>query len=263
MRRRLLTLLILGATGATGALALPATAGATSFTASAGGVKATLSYSGGPGITTRDERLTITAKGMPTYDKLVSATGCAKVCSPIAKQPLQVVDLYGDGEQAVVLNLFSGGADCCGIEQVYVPSASIGSWVLTTRNFGEDGARIAKENGHEVFLSGDSAFYCTFTFCYASGLPLQVESFTGDAFHDVTKQYPSLIRSDAAKWLKTYYAKPSQGEGVIAAWAADDDNLGLQATVATVLQRQIADKHLTVRFVQQLQAFLKKHGYTH
>jgi hypothetical protein len=245
------------------ALALPATAAAKSFTARAGGVTATLSYAHGPGIETTDERLKITAKGMPSYDAAVPAKGCFKVCSPIALQPVQVVDLYGDGEEAVVLNLFSGGADCCGIEQVYVPSAAVRSWVLSWRNFGVDGARVARENGHEVFLSGDNAFYCTFTFCYASGLPLEVESFTGETFHNVTGQYPNLIRNDAAKWLKTYYAKPSAGEGVIAAWAGDDDELGLEATVRTVLQRQIADHHLTVAFVAHLEAFLKQHGYEH
>ena len=158
-------------------LTLPAAAAAKSFTAKAGGVTATLSYANGPGIETTDERLEITAKGMPTYDEAVPAKGCFKVCSPIALQPVQVVDLYGDGEEAVVLNLFSGGADCCGIEQVYVPSSAVGSWVLSWRNFGVDGAKVADENGHEVFLSADNAFYCTFTFCYASGLPLQVESY--------------------------------------------------------------------------------------
>lgn len=244
-------------------LAIPTTAAAKSFTASAGGVTATLSYSGGPGITTTDERLKITAHGMPAYDRAVPSSGCFKVCSPLStEQPVQVLDLYGDGEYLVVLNLFTGGADCCGLDLVYAPSASIGSWVVTAHNFGPAGAKPAREGGRWVFLSGDAAFYCTFTFCAGSALPLQIWSFTGDAFHNVTRSYPALIAKDAAGLLSTYDAHPgSQTLGVIAAWAADEDNLGLQATVATVLQRQIADRHLTRSFVSKLKAFLGSHGY--
>jgi hypothetical protein len=245
-------------------LLVPGVAAATSFTASAGGVSATLSYQDGPGITTKHEQLRITAPGMGTYDAPVPARGCFKVCSPVGTQkPVQVLDLYGDGEEAVVLNLFTGGASCCGLEQVYVPSAAVHSWVLTTHNFGQDGTKIVREAGTYVFLSGDTAFSCEFTACVASGMPLQVFSFTGDAFHNVTTRYPALIRADASSFLKTFYREPKQGLGVIAPWAADEDELGLQATVSTVLQRQVADGNLTAKFVEQLQAFLRKHGYTH
>jgi hypothetical protein len=244
-------------------LVLPGAAAAKSYSAHAGGVTATLSFTDGPGITTKNERLTITAPGMPTYDQPVPAQGCFKVCSPGNQPVVQVADLYGDGEYAVVLDLWSGGADCCGIEQVYVPSASIHSWVLSTRNFGNYGARLVSLSGHEVFLSGDNAFYCTFAACAASGLPIQIWSFTEDAFHNVTRSYPKLIAKDAAFWLKTYDKNISEGQGLIAAWAADEDELGLSATVRTVLQLQVADHHLTQRFVAQLEAFLQHHGYAH
>ncbi len=264
-RASLIAVAVLAVTACLAAcLVAPGLAAAKSYTSHAGRVTATLSFTGGPGITTTDERLRITAPGMPVYDQPVSAHGCFKVCSPLGTEPaVQVVDLYGDGEYAVVLNLFSGGADCCGIEQVYVPSAAVQSWVLSERNFGTDGARIADEGGREVFLSGDQAFYCTFTYCAASGLPIQIWSFTAEAFHNVTKSYPKLIAKDAAFWLSTYDKHLSSGQGLIAAWAADEDNLGLEATVRTVLQLQTADHHLTAKFVTQLESFLERHGYAH
>lgn len=241
---------------------LPGVAAAKSFTAAAGGVTATLSYLHGPGPETTDERLQITAPGLPAYDQPVPAEGCFKVCGPVGTQPpVQVVDLYGDGQYEVVLNLFTGGASCCGIEQVYAPSSAVRSWVLTERNFGQDGTKLVEEAGKEVFLSGDNAFSCTFADCAQSGLPLQVFSFTGEAFHNVTKRYPELIARDAQQWLKAYYHEPRQGQGLIAAWAADEDNLGLEDTVSTVLERQYTDGNLTLAFVRHLQAFLKKHGY--
>ena len=235
---------------------------AKSITASAGHVTATLSFQHGPGPLTTDERLQITAPGMARYDEPVPAKGCFKVCSPITTEPaVQVADVYGDGEYLVVLNLFTGGADCCGIVQVYAPSAAVGSWVLTERNFGEAGAKLVDEGGHELFMTGDDAFACAFIDCAQSGLPLQVFSFTGEAFHNVTTSYPALITKDANVWAKAYDADPRQGQGVIAAWAADEDNLGREATVATTLQGQVKHHNLTASFVSSLRSFLEKHGY--
>lgn len=257
MRRAILTA-VLGL-----AMLVPAAAQAAKVTASAGGVTATLSYTGGPGITTRDERLTISQNSSVLYDQKVPVTGCFKVCSPDGKHPLDVADLYGDDGQDVVLTLFTGGADCCTIDDVFVPSAAAGSYVLDQHNFGEAGAVLMDigPHGRPEFVSADPAFYCRFSACYESGLPLQILEFSGERFINVTKRYPKLIAKDASKWLKLYYKNPKQGLGVIAAWAGDEDNLGDAATVRTVLQLQTADGHLQSSFVAQLERFLAKHHY--
>jgi hypothetical protein len=246
------------------ALAIPATAtaSATSQSASAGGYTATLSYPGGPGIETTSETLTITQGGTTLYDEPVPAKGCYKVCSPgVTKGAVQVLDLYGDGEYEVVLSLFTGGASCCGLDDVYVPSAAVGSYVITTHNFGQDGARVEKVAGKYVFLSGDNAFECEFTDCAGTALPLQVFDFVGDAFHNVTKSHPALIRKDATTWWKYFAKDQSDAIGILPAWAADEDNLGLQKTVSSRLDGLVKEGELTAKFVKTLQAFLKKHGY--
>jgi hypothetical protein len=258
--RRTILIAVLGL-----ALMAPASALAntTTASASAGGVTATLSYKDGPGIDTKDERLTISQNGKVVYDQPVPAKGCFKACSPDDKHPVHVTDLYGDGSEDVVLDLFSGGADCCTIEQVYVPSAAVNSYVLTERNFGEAGA-VLKDIGPKrrpVFVSANGAFYCQFTDCAASGLPLQIFEFSGEKFVDVTKQYPKLIAADASMWLKLYYKDPKQGLGFIAPWAADDYNDGLAGTARTVLALQAEVHHLKVSFVDGLERFLTKHGY--
>ena len=256
MRRPLIaTLAVLAA------LIVPAVASAASQTASAGGVTATLSYQGQVGPELQHETLTITAPGMATYSEPVPAQGCFNVCDPASAHSVHVLDLYGTGEELVVLDLFTGGASCCGMEDVYVPSASIGTWVVTSRNFGQDGAGIEQLGGQWRFLSGDNAFACEFSFCAATPLPLRVWSFTADAFHDLTRQYPALIRRDAAQLWRLYQRHLEDGAGVIAAWAADEDHLGLQQRVATVLAQQVGEHHITASFVRQLQRFLKRHGY--
>jgi hypothetical protein len=245
-------------------LLLPAAAQAHSSTASAGGVKATLSYSGGPGITTRDERLKIVQGGRVVYDQPVPTSGCAKVCGPGAKQPVAVADLYGNDGEDVVLTLFSGGADCCSVANVYVPSAAVQSYVLDQHNFGEAGF-VLKDigpKGRPEFVSADASFYCVFTDCAASAMPLQIDEFDAERFVDVTKRYPKLVAADASRWLEVYTKNPSQGISAIVAWAADEDNLGLEATVRTVFQRQIADGHLKSSFVASAERFLAKHNYS-
>jgi hypothetical protein len=244
-------------------LAAPAGAAAKTVTVSAGGLKATLSYGNGERSTT-SQQLLITQHGKPVYEEPVPATGCFKLCTPEGHDPLQVADLYGDDGEDVVLTLFTGGADCCTIDDVYVPSAATQSYVLDQHNFGEAGAKLEPIGPHarSLFVSANNAFYCEFSACYASGLPLQIFEFSGERFVDVTRQHPKLIAEDASKWIKLYYKHPAQGQGLIAAWAADEDNLGLEATVRTVLQLQTADGHLKASFVTSLQSFLARHHYT-
>lgn len=247
---------------AAGFLIAPGAASATTETASAGGVSATLSFRNGPGIETKNERLSITAPGMAAYDEPVPSKGCFKVCSPASpKHAVHVLDLYGDGEYAVVLDLFTGGASCCGLEDVYVPSASIGTWVVTTHNFGQDGARIETLSGRIVFVSGDNAFSCEFNYCAADGLPLQIFDFTGDAFHNVTRSYPEQIAKDAAFWWKSYVKYPKNATGLLPPWAADEYDLGRSAYANRRLEAQVAKHRISAGFVKRLEAFLKRHGY--
>jgi hypothetical protein len=266
MRARIATTILAALTLAALAAATSlAAAKVTTQTASAGGLTATLSYSDDPGITTKDERLAITQHGTRVYDEQLPATGCFKVCSPEGKRPVHVAKLYGDDGEDVVLTLFTGGADCCTLADVFVPSAAVQSYVLDQHNFGEDGF-VLKDigpQGRPEFVSADPAFYCRFSACYASGLPLEIFEFEGERFIDVTRQHRGMIASDGARWLKLYYKNPAQGRGAIAAWAADEDDLGsaYADTVATVLQRQYSDHHLTLSFIKRLGSFLKAHHY--
>ena len=253
-------------------LAIPATSLAHKIGTETAGIYATLSYTGS-GITISDERLTITESGGKTlYNGPVSSSGCFKACSPTGPRTVRIGWLTpGTSDEDVVLSMFTGGADCCSIVKVYTPSAALGGrYILAaSRNFGEDGMQLdgVGKAGTLAFVSADPAFYCRFSACYESGLPLQILEFSGERFINVTKQYPKLIAADGSKWLKLYYKNlyqktPAQGQGAIAAWAGDEDNLGDAATVRTVLQLQTADGHLKQSFVAQLEHFLATHHYT-
>jgi hypothetical protein len=175
-----------------------------------------------------------------------------------------------------VLDLFSGGAHCCTIEQIFSFDPATATYIETERNFGDPGVRIVDlaHNGRFELLTADDSFAYTFTDFAASGLPIEIVTFSQLRFVDVTRHYPSRVARDGAFWLKTYKRLLRQRVpdtvGVIAAWAADQDLLGHPKRVARYLAQQAAAGHLKSglyprqsgkKFIAKLQRFLRRRGY--
>jgi hypothetical protein len=261
-----------------GLLVLPAAASAAQQTASSGQITATFTFTGQyPRY--KHERLTISRAGAVVYDQPVVSTLCGKWCAPGAPSPkqssLHVLDLEHNGQPDVVLDLFSGGAHCCSIEQVFSFDPGTMSYLKTERNFGDPGLQIVDlgHDGHYEFLTGDDSFAYQFTDFAASGLPIQILSFANRQFTDVTRAYPKLIVKDAARWLRAFrhLARDRYGDsvGVIAAWAADEELLGHRRLVSRFLASQARAGHLNsgtgqaggLRFIAALDRFLRRRGY--
>lgn len=265
--------------GVAAALTVPAAAQAATQTASAGNVTATFSYSGSsPNYTQLS--LTISRAGQVVYSQPVTSTrnGCGTFCGPGSTDPSQpsvhVLDLEHNGSPDVVLDLWSGGAHCCFIEQVFSFNSAAGTYVKTEHNFGDPGAVIKdlRHNGHLEFLTADDSFAYTFTDFAASGLPIQILTFSNGRFHNVTRQYPKLIRQDAKAWMKAFKTtlKYRDTTGVVAAWAADEELLGHSRLVNSFLTAQAKAGHLVSplypaaqgkQFIAVLKRFLRHHGY--
>jgi hypothetical protein len=247
--------------------------------ASAGGVSATFSYAGSfPRY--RALRLRIVRDGRTAYDRAVTSRYCSRSfpCGPFAPADSVAVHVsrLGSGrEPAVVLGLYTGGAHCCVIGQVYSFSAARGTYVKAERDFYDAGFRLVDErhDGIDEFRSADDAFAYAFTDYAASGLPVEVLSFSGGRFRDVTRSYPKLIAADASIWIRAFREQAprySDTAGVIAAWAADEDELGRSGRVARFLAAQARAGHLRSalypglrgrRFITVLDRFLRRHGY--
>jgi hypothetical protein len=243
-----------------------ASASATTQTASAGDVIATLSWRGQSPLVT-DMHLTISQAGTVVYNQPVSSKPCGAYCGPGAAsgKSVQVLGLTGNGELEVVLDLYSQGAHCCFIDQVFSPSAALGTYVLKQRDFVNSGAdlRDLDHNGQTEFVSANNAFAYEFTDFAESGLPIQIFKFTGLRFVDVTRDYQSLIREDASLWWHAYRSDRDSGRvGLIAAWAADEYNLGKASSARRTLTQQVSEHRISARFVKRLEAFLKRNGYT-
>jgi hypothetical protein len=275
MRRSLIALLVLAAF----ALLAPA-ALATTQTATQGAVTATFTYKGHyPNYS--GLHLTIAQSGSVLYDAAVQSKACGKFCAPGATgakaSSVQIIDLDHIGQPNVILSLFTGGAHCCSVQQIFTFDPGTMTYGETEHDFGDPGTRIEdlSHDGRFEFVTADDRFAYAFTDFAASGLPLQILTFTGSHFQDVTDNYPALIRKDAANWLKTYahldHGHDIDSVGVIAAWAADEYRLGKVAATNRYLHQQAKAGHLKSalgagvaqgqKFVAKLQTFLRRHGY--
>ncbi|MGO9902693.1 MAG: hypothetical protein ACLP0J_24075 [Solirubrobacteraceae bacterium] len=253
---------------------------ATTQMAHSGNVTATFTFQGKyPNYS--GEAITIAQAGTVFYDQPVVSKFCETECapgSPFGKHSsVHVVDLEHNGQPDVVLDLFSGGAHCCSIEQFFSFDPGTMTYVETERDFGDPGERIVDlgHNGRYEFLTADDSFAYEFTDYVASGLPIEILTFSDRHFQNVTRRYPKLIANDAGIWLKAFTSMSKQhyqdSVGVIAAWAADEDLLGHSRLVSRFLAQQLKAGHLNSglgpeeaggkKFVANLQKFLLKHGY--
>jgi hypothetical protein len=262
-------------------------AAAATNTASLGKVTATLTYqkaypvAGNIGTPeARNSILTIRVGGRLVYRAGVYSPVCARLCWPEPTyglgtgDPLRVVRLAA-GSPDVVLGLYSGGAHCCFIDQVFSPGSGT-FYAKTEVELGDPGARLVTlpGNPYVALLTADDTFAYAFTDFAASGLPIKILRVVSHRVTDVTRQYPSLIRADASRWLSAFYAQASShyddSVGVIAAWAADEYLVGRVGAANQFLRQQAAAGHLNsllipsqkaTVFVALLEKFLSQHGY--
>ncbi|HEY5429906.1 MAG TPA: hypothetical protein VIK04_12380 [Solirubrobacteraceae bacterium] len=266
-------------------LALPASAAAHADAAAHGyaaadrGVAATTSHVSASlsGVgTPAKTRLTIKLNGRKLYDQHVRSQFCGRLCDVTAltpgRSPLKVLDVESSGQPDVLLGLYSGGAHCCFVDQVFSLDPGTMTYVKVEHNFLDAGAKIVKLDAHYEFVSADAriaeAGYTDFA---DSGAPVQIWRVIDRRFVNVTRQYPALIKPDAARWMNAFRHHVSNGAGFIAAWAADEDLLGNSKLVASTLAG-LARRHQLrstlglphrseTAFVAELQKDLRALGY--
>jgi hypothetical protein len=256
-------------------LALPASAPARSLgaiAAAASHVSASLSGVGTPAKT----RLTIMLNAQKLYDQRVRSEFCGSRCQITAlspgKSPLRVLDVESTGQPDVLLGLFTGGAHCCFVDQVFSLDPGTLTYIKVEHNFLDAGASIKKLDTHYEFVSADAHISeAGFTDYADSGAPIQIWRVVNRRFITVTQQFPKLIKADAAIWMTAFTRHLRNGVGFIAAWAADEDLLGKSKLVSFTLAR-LARRHelrsalglphnSETAFVAELQKTLRNLGY--
>ncbi len=265
-------------------LALPLSAAGASThveVAELGGVSATFAYQESRnrygGEQTSHLTLAISRGGSVVYSSPIASQWCEMECSPPYRGPdVHLATLEAGHEPIVVLDVYTGGAHCCYVEQTFSGPGANGV-TMVEHNFGNGRARLEPlgPEGQDVFVSVDNRFGYAFTDFADSGLPVQVWALSGAVFVNVTRQYPSLISADVAREWRYFKGDRHNDVGFFAAWAADEELLGRGALVSQRLSAELRGGRLRVaaplerlrygagkRFARSLRIDLRRWGYT-
>src|SRR2546421_7234076 len=275
--RRLIPLL-----AAAALLALAPAAHATLETATFGAVTAKFSYTKKSELQYTNLHLNITRAGVQLFDgptpPACSNPNCGFWPGGLGTTPsVRVLDLDGDGEPEVVVQVYSGGAHCCTFAEIYSYSAAMGTYVNFEQEFGSGAYKLVDLNADRLpeFKSVDPRFDEAFTAHAVSTEPIQIWDFRGGKLVDVTRSYPALIRKDAAYQLKLYKKYRAKRDfdirGFLASWVADQYLLGHTRTAQRVLNAALRRGELSKprgtgfssgrKYVQRLLKLLKQYGY--
>lgn len=258
-------------------LVAAAPAAATTQTTSSGPVSATFRFHRVDDLRYRHLHLTVTLDGQTVFDRRVRTRDCTEpFCIPGGGRTgpsVRIADIDGDGPPDVILDLFTGGAHCC-VESEIVALSDSGAGIRRVEHgWGDPGYHLTDIDGDGVgeFLTGDDRFAYAFAAYAFSALPIQILSFRGDRFRDVTSEHLANVRDDAKRLRRGYRATRARDypQGVLAAWAADQYRLGQRHAALKFVRAQARRGKLRAamgprrakRFPRRLDRQLRRWGY--
>ncbi len=258
----------------TGSLALVAGAASASevWRSQAGQVQAELSYERVDALQFTNIRLQITRGGTAVLNAAVPVDSpYDRPLVEVSTDTFRVVDLDGDREPEVLLDLYTGGAHCCTYSLIYRYNPASNQYTAITHQWGNRGYRLRDlDNQPETleFESEDDRFAYEFTAYAASAYPLQIWRYQGGTMQDVTLNFPELIYQHAAALWQAFDEQRRSGidsdglnvKGLLAAYLASKYQLGQAADgwqrVRTVYR--LGDRQ---QFFNHLSSFLRATGY--
>jgi hypothetical protein len=239
--------------------------------------QAKLTYAKSPGSVTTYSglRLSVVHLGKLVFDMPVKSTlfpSGASAAGGLKPSSVSFHDLNADGTPELVLVLWTGGAHCCYLDQIF--DFSFQPAHKTEIDFRDSGARPAMVDRRAILQSADDRFDYAFTDYADSASPIQVWQYRTGGLVDTTRSFPGLINSDAAQWWSRYLAtrtskKDDDVRGILAAWAADESLLGDGDAAHTKLLQIAAGGDLDhgsgppkgAAYVASLWKFLGSRGY--
>ena len=257
-------------------------------TASSGQVTASLTYHYktsryGP-TDFSNARVSVTRQGVQLVNETLGkecpyctpwpASGAQKGVSSV-----KVRDLDADGQPEVLIDLFSGGANCCWYTESYRFDENLNRYVKKLLRPGLSFPYTLQDidrNGIPEFKSVDYRFAYKYGSNVDTPRPLRIFNWNAGKLVDVTIAFPRLAARDAADMYKGYLkyrkSKNVNVRGLLAAYLADSYNA---RNGRTAWSRVVAAYHrgeVNRRFpgengpfgrayLKSLRSFLKKLGY--
>ncbi len=253
----------------------PAFAAPVEERAALGATHATLAYDR-DGYEVTGMTLTVARGGEVAVDGLLALEGCEEpFCLPggVGSSSVRVVDLDGDGEPEVLLDVFTGGVHCCVVSLLLRWDGS--AFRARRHDWRDPGYRLRDLDGDDVpeLVSADARFASRFASSAGSAMPVAVKALLAGELADVTAEHPALVRRDAARWLRIWRGRRGRPGrevlGVVAAWAADEYLLGHRTRVLRHLRvatrrgwlRTVDGRRRGAGFIRDLDRFLLRAGY--
>jgi hypothetical protein len=196
-----------------------------------------------------------------------------------ATKSVTVRDLDADGEPEVLVDLYSGGANCCWYTDSYRYDETTGKYIKKVLRPGLSFPYTLQDIDHNGIPEFKSVDY-RFAYKYGSNAdtprPLRIFNWNAGDLVDVTIAFPKLAARDAAGYYKTYLQlrnkKDVNVRGVMAAYVADMYNarqgkLGWKRLEAAFMRGDFKRKikgdvgPFGRNYVLSLRKFLGKLGY--
>jgi hypothetical protein len=167
----------------------------------------------------------------------------------------------------VLLDLFTGGAHCCLLTQVFAFDGSTYRKV-TEHDWADAGYRLTDIDGDGTpeFKSADARFAYRFAAFAFSGFPIRILHWRDHRFADATGRFRKLVRKDARRWMRIYRHADFEPQGALAPWAADQYRLGHRRYARRVVRRAVTTGKLHTMlgaqsFPRRLDRTLRRWGY--
>jgi hypothetical protein len=242
-------------------------ASATTKAGVSGNVRAEISYDRAGDFEYKNVRLKITRAGQTLFAGQVPRD--SEYDRPIVditeENTLPVVDLDGDKEPEIIVDLYTGGAHCCQYSLIYRYDKSTKKYTRIRHFWGNGGyvLRDFDKNGLLEFSSRDDRFAYAFDAYAASGYPPQIWQYRQGRMQDVTRRYPKIINSQATELWQTYIEQKKEGyelKGFLAAYLASKYLLG-QGEDGWQKVRQAYQGGDRTKFFADVRRFLRETGY--
>jgi len=236
-------------------------------TAHLGAVRATVTWTPVQFMQAKNVRLRIARSGRNVLDRRLGLSAPLRI---------RIKDLDGDDDPEVLVDLYTGGAHCCEFSLIY---RYTGNSYSSLKHIWGDLTYHLNDLDHDGVLelvSGDDRFAYSFTAYAGSAFPIQIWNYQAGKLRNVTRSYPAQIKQDSARLWKEHLQQRTgdfpDPRGILAAWMADEDLLGLQAQGWAKMQalnrkgefKGIGGDDLWPKngaYLAKLRKFLKNHGY--